>query len=226
VNAPLLRLSAGALGLGSTLWLLHGIDLPVSRSFDDSAVLVVAGIRFAALAAGWYLAALLAVGVAARLARARPLVRLADGLTLPPLRRALDAALGLSVLAGATTPAAAWAEPRATSPPVTMVRLADEPASVEPVPSTSTTTLPVPAPPSPVAHAPPPSAAGQWTVAPGDHFWSIAERVLAQAWARAPADAEVDPYWRRLVEANRHMLADRHNPDLLFVGQVLEVPPP
>jgi flagella basal body P-ring formation protein FlgA len=52
------------------------------------------------------------------------------------------------------------------------------------------------------------------------------EEVLRTAWDRAPDDGETDPYWRVLVEVNRDVLADPENADLLFPGQVLEVPPP
>jgi nucleoid-associated protein YgaU len=34
----------------------------------------------------------------------------------------------------------------------------------------------------------------------------------------------VAPYWRALLEVNRHVLADPDNPDLLFAGQVLSLP--
>lgn len=60
---------------------------------------------------------------------------------------------------------------------------------------------------------------------PGDHFWRIAEEVLAAHLQRTPADGDTDPYWRRLVAANRDRLVDAANPDLLFPGQVLLVPP-
>lgn len=68
--------------------------------------------------------------------------------------------------------------------------------------------------------------ADTWTVKSGDHFWSIAERVVAERWGRRPTTAETDGYWRALVAANRTRLADRENPDLLFPGQVLTLPPP
>jgi nucleoid-associated protein YgaU len=71
-----------------------------------------------------------------------------------------------------------------------------------------------------------PAGEGTWTVAAGDHLWSIAERVLADAWARPPADHEVVPYWEQVVAANRDRLADRDNPDLIFPGQQLVVPAP
>ena len=35
----------------------------------------------------------------------------------------------------------------------------------------------------------------------------------------------VEGYWLRLIDANRQHLADPTNPDLLFSGQQLELPP-
>ncbi len=59
----------------------------------------------------------------------------------------------------------------------------------------------------------------------GDHFWRIAEHTLAMTWGRRPTSAEIDHYWRLLVATNRPHLPDPRNPDLMFVGQVLELPP-
>lgn len=72
----------------------------------------------------------------------------------------------------------------------------------------------------------PPAPTETWTVAPGDNFWFEAEQVLARAWGRSPSDAEIVPYWRTLIEANRAALADPANPDLIFPGQRFNVPPP
>lgn len=65
-----------------------------------------------------------------------------------------------------------------------------------------------------------------WTVAPGESFWRIAESVVSSALARPPTDADIAPYWSRLIAANRDRLPDRDNPNLLYVGQTLVVPPP
>jgi nucleoid-associated protein YgaU len=76
---------------------------------------------------------------------------------------------------------------------------------------------------------PAPAAIGvtdRWTVQPGECFWTIAEDVLQRAWGRAPTDAEIVPYWQRLIEANRSELADPANPHLIFPDQVFRVPPP
>jgi len=74
--------------------------------------------------------------------------------------------------------------------------------------------------PTPVVDAAPPT----WTVQPGDHLWSIAERTLTTRLGRAPSDAEVVPFWHALIETNRDRLADRDNPDLVFAGQTFVLP--
>lgn len=124
----------------------------------------------------------------------------------------------------ATTPTTPTTTGGRTEPTLTMRLL---PAQGEPTP---VQTEPPPAQPEPGPRPPPPApagvAAGSWTVVPGECFWSIAEDVLAAAWGRAPSDAEIVPYWRVLIEANRATLADPANEDLIFPGQVFTVPPP
>lgn len=82
--------------------------------------------------------------------------------------------------------------------------------------------------PAPHSAAAPEGAAPEpptWTVEPGDDFWSIAETVVGRP-ATGPADSSrVAPYWSRLVAANRDRLAVPGDPDLLFPGQVLVLPP-
>ena len=96
------------------------------------------------------------------------------------------------------------------SPPPVMRRLDD---AAVPVPE------PVPAPPQVVP------APATWTIRPGDHLWGVASAVLADAWGRPGTDSEVTPYWTALVEENRAGLADPSNPDLVFAGQVMRLPP-
>jgi nucleoid-associated protein YgaU len=66
---------------------------------------------------------------------------------------------------------------------------------------------------------------GTWTVQPGEHFWSIAEARVAGAIGRDPTDGETAGYWAALVAANRPLLPDPADPDLIFSGQVLVLPP-
>jgi nucleoid-associated protein YgaU len=61
-------------------------------------------------------------------------------------------------------------------------------------------------------------------VAAGESFWTIARDALTSAGER-PDDARIHGYWQRLVDHNREVLDDPDNPDLLFPGQVLELPP-
>jgi nucleoid-associated protein YgaU len=81
-----------------------------------------------------------------------------------------------------------------------------------------------------IERASPPAAApvtgAEREIRPGDHLWSVAATVLHEAWGAPATDHEVAPYWRRLVEANRAVLADPANPDLLYPGQVVAVPAP
>jgi hypothetical protein len=64
------------------------------------------------------------------------------------------------------------------------------------------------------------AAPHEHTVAPGEHFWSIAERTVAERGS----SVTVDDYWRLLVEVNRDRLADPDDPDLIYPGQVLVLP--
>ncbi len=164
-------------------------------------------LRLAALAVGWYLLAVTAAGTASGVLRLVTLVRVVDVVTVPAVRRLVGSAMGLSMTATVVAgPAAvAGAVEAGGSPPVEVMRRL--PDQAEPAPS-----------------PPPPPPAPTWTVAPGDSFWSVAERLVAQASKRAPSDAEIAPYWRQLVEHNRSRLRDPANADLLFPGQVLVVP--
>ncbi|HVE47911.1 MAG TPA: hypothetical protein VNA57_14340 [Acidimicrobiales bacterium] len=133
---------------------------------------------------------------------------------------------------GETTPPAETGPPEhppAPAPP-TLRRLSDDPEPEAPAPSPEAIPAP-PAPSAPPASPDPPAPAlelqpARWEIRAGQHLWVVAEAVLSSAWQRPPTDAEVDPYWRHLVETNRSILRDRSNPDLVYPGQVLTIPPP
>lgn len=61
-----------------------------------------------------------------------------------------------------------------------------------------------------------------WLVERGDSLWTIAETVVVEHGDGPTDDAAVARYWRRLVGANATTIAD---PDLIFPGQVLNLPP-
>ena len=211
--------------------------------------------RLVALGTAWYLLATTVAGLVARVAGVAALVRATDAMTLPFVRRLVNGALGLSfataALAGAAGAAVADEGGGAAGPADTVVmrRLPDAATATSAVPAatavgggeappvmrrlddtgpatTTSTAAAAAATPEPTpARAPAPGPATR-EIKPGDHFWAVAERVLAEAWRRPPADAEVDSYWRALVAANTDVLRDRSNPDLLFPGQVITLPPP
>lgn len=111
--------------------------------------------------------------------------------------------------------------------PPTLRRL-DPPPTPDAPPSPDPTPLPAPAPDPASAPDPagvPAGAGTEVVVDAGDHLWSLAEGALRAAWGRAPSDAEVVGYWEQVVEGNRARLADPVNPDLVFPGQSLVLPP-
>ena len=223
----LLRLAGWVVFLVAVLAGLSRVD-PGPTS--DPAAATVAALRLVALAAAWYLLAATAVAVIA-------------GLTVVDLDPTTDPAETVVAVLRLVALAAAWYLLGATA-----VALAAGARRVRLVPGVvrwvvvGATLVPaapamasVPSPPpvmQPVDdEAPAPAAVAvepsrTWTVRPGDHLWRVAERTLAETWGRPASDAEVAPYWRQVVEANRSVLSDPGNPDLVFPGQQLTIPEP
>lgn len=195
----------------------------------------MAVLRLVLVAIAAYLLVTTAAAVVLRVGDAGRLVSVADVITLPFVRGVVTAGLGIG-FAGASVAAVGAGGAASRVPTAAEVALVAE--SSVPVlervdaPPVLRELPPLPAPaPVPVVPVAPPATVAQptgatWTVGAGDHLWSIAERVLASAWGRSPADHEVAPFWRDLVERNRDGLADPANPDLLFPGQVLSLPTP
>ena len=221
---------------------LDGRD-PVTAAF--------AILRLVALACLWYLLVATAAGVVLRLLGAARMVAAADRLTVGPVRRLLagvslglaattvgavigpaavvPAALASQTTSTSTTATSTTVGPAGTPSTITMHRLG--PTDSAPAPSPAVPEVsPVSAPPTTAATTPAPqpaaAVAGTWTVRPGQCFWSIAESVLAKAWGRPPTDAEIVPYWNRLIAANGAALVHPADPDLVFPGQVFQVPAP
>ncbi|HYX44660.1 MAG TPA: hypothetical protein VE760_06415 [Acidimicrobiales bacterium] len=201
----------------------------------DPVVTAFSALRLLALGLAWYALVVTVAGALVRLLVAADLaadhfVRATqaglDRLTLPPLRRVLAATMSVGIGSASLGPVAAGAAPR--------------PAAMATAPGSTTATTGAPAGALTMRELPPPGEAPAaqfdpavepppqraWTVRPGECFWSIAEDVLASTLGRRPSVAEVVPYWRRLVDANRTALADPENADLVFPGQVFTVPDP
>ncbi|HWH35534.1 MAG TPA: hypothetical protein VNT56_09495 [Acidimicrobiales bacterium] len=210
---------------------------PVEAAFAVLALVVVV--------LAWYLLMVTSLGALARLWGARRLVRVVDVLTLPVVRRSLHAAAGVT-LVGSTVAGVAGA--RVEPPLVTIAAVAgdeagadddEDPPVMRALPEDAPTGEGGPAlAPGPTGEPPAvPTSQGTgtagagWEVRAGDHLWSLAERALGQAAGAGdatgppPGEAEVARYWLRLIEANTDRLADPTNPDLIFPGQVLVLPP-
>ncbi|HEY4398673.1 MAG TPA: hypothetical protein VGO28_13470 [Acidimicrobiia bacterium] len=122
-------------------------------------------------------------------------------------------------LAADPTPPSTVPPPGTTSPaPTTTAPVAPPTAGPPVVP-----VAPV-APPSPSA----PTAGTTHTVIRGEHLWSIAAARVAGANGRQSGDdlapSDVAPYWMRVVALNRPRLRSG-NPDLVYPGEVVELPP-
>lgn len=195
-------------------------DWLAGRTAPEAAMAVA---RVVAIGLAGYLLLATVVAAALRLGDAGRLVTAADVVTLPFVRGIVQAGLGVGLAGAAVAGVGAGGGTTRvpTAAEVALVSAASAP--VEPAPVLERVDDPPPV-LQKVDAAPAPDAT--WTVAPGDHLWSIAERVLAGAWGRPPADAEVAPFWEAVVERNQASLADPGNPDLLFPGQVLTLPAP
>jgi len=187
-------------------------------------------LRLLALGLTWYLLVSTVLALGAELPGADRAAAALDPFTIPLVRSLVRSAVGLGLvgaLAVTVPPAPGSGPPRA--------HLVAHQQPVEPEPSLPPTIrrlpdaggAPTPTPPAP-APAPVPADPGPtWVIAPGDHLWSVASRVVARERSAPTAtDDQVAPYWRALIAANREVLADPANPDLVFPGQVLRLPAP
>ncbi|MHB1535749.1 MAG: LysM peptidoglycan-binding domain-containing protein [Acidimicrobiales bacterium] len=211
----------------------------------------VAALWFATLVAAGYLLAIGSVAVWCRRARRPAILQWVRHLTPPPLRLMLGIGLGIAT---ATTSAGAMSAPRRAGPadPPPVLRLVGPSATPTPHRATAAEPLPRPAPPdcaasgtpSPLpkeravlpvrgpattslaqeapARSTPPAT---WTIRPGDHLWAVADATLTRAWGRTPDARTLGSYWWTLVQLNRPRLPDPANPDLVYPGDLVLLPP-
>jgi hypothetical protein len=104
----------------------------------DPLVATVAVLRLVVLALAWYLVGVTTIGLLARLLRAARLVRVADALTVPMVRRLLQSALGVGL---ATTMVGAATAPVPAAPPEQRQAVAAEALEDERSPATGHVTL-------------------------------------------------------------------------------------
>ncbi|HEV7760576.1 MAG TPA: LysM peptidoglycan-binding domain-containing protein, partial [Acidimicrobiales bacterium] len=136
--------------------------------------------------------------------------------------------------ADASTSAPASLDPVAEAAPAPAATPAPAPAPVAapaPLPRRETRSTPRVAEPAASGSAAAGTPAGSPTVGqatavvvePGDHFWGLAERQLEEAWGRPVTAAEIAPYWRNLIDANRSRLGSG-DPNVIFPGERYSAP--
>ena len=213
----------------------------------SAATLSFCAVRLAAMGSAGYLLAITIAGLLARIVGRARWSAAVDAISPLVVRRLLQSAAGLTMAATVTTTqAAAWAAPDvpagpASSTPVMRQLPSPPPSTTAEASHAGAASSPAPpvtggrgagaiddgAPRPPPAPAPPTATPpATWVIRPGDNLWSVAAATLARAWGRVPSDPEVDDYWTRLIAVNRIRLAYRDDPDLVFPGQVFELPPP
>lgn len=198
---------------------LHGF-----RAWADArgpVVAAVAVLRLAALAAASWLAVVAVVAAVADALGATGVAGAAERSLPPALRRLLTGLAGAGTAGVVVLGASGTATPGSAVAPPAVERLVRLPALPGDPPPTATMAV---LDDEPTAPAEEPAAASAWTVEPGESLWSIAEELVAERLGRPPTDAEVDGPWRQLVDANRDRLVGG-DPDRLFPGQVLVLPP-
>jgi len=228
--------------IGVTLVLLHRVGSgelaapPTSvdgfRSWlasVNSTIVVLVVVRLAAIALGWYALAVTTLGCAARVMALPRATGLVERMTPTCARGLLGGVALLGVMA---------APPAPHGPRDTMVELTDDPtddrvtlhlvtdehATTTSAPPAATPTTSMLQPSMPEAPTALSHDDNLWTVDVGDCFWSIARSHLADVKGSAISDREIGPYWHQLVELNRGRLMNPEDPNLLFSGQVIELP--
>jgi len=249
VLVPWLALGAAVVTLHGAGGALPGPPLSAPSQWSqwmvgrDPVVVAFGVVRVLSLGVAWYGLVVTAAGVVLRLVSARHLAGIVDRVTVVPLRRLVAATLtvGISVSTLGATATATGAVTGESSTSTSTTLVGGAPAGpVEPTPTITMhrvdagDTAPPAAGPSPAAPdgpaGPPartdrvPVPTATWTVEAGQCFWSIAQAQLERAGNREPTVAEIVPYWQRLIEANRAVLGDPHNADLVFPGQVFTLP--
>ena len=203
------------LRLGGALPLPDGVDRAHIDTWlrDVGAVRASFGLaRAMALGLAVYMALLAILALVAALSGAAGAARVALRIALPSLRPLVAPIAAITLTVSTAVPAVA--QGRDQPPPV--MQVVASPDSNPPV----MRLVPAPAPVAPTVSA----TATTHTVAPGDTFWSIAEDTI-RAEGHAASDHDVVSYWHALIDLNRDRLRVPGEPDLIFPGQVFELPP-
>jgi hypothetical protein len=204
----------------------------------NTTVITLALVRAAVFLATLYVVVTTVLSVVAHGIAGNRLTAMTNHITLPATRTLAIRLAGITAIGSLAVPAtSAHATGGPADVPVLRHLTPDQP---DPTFTTTTTTgaprTTTTSSPTKTAPAERPSAAvnagtvttpeskRHHSVQPSENFWIIARQRLTLSLQREPTEGELVDYWRVLVKTNRHLLADRTNPDLLFTGQVIELP--
>ncbi len=168
----------------------------------------------------------------ARASRIPMLIRSVEWMTLPMVRRATERALGTILVAATLAAVPVGADP----PPPAVVTIDDGGALLPPGVTGQLPEAPgdaflsdgrtVPALPLPSGGDPMHDgevSPAKVTVKSGDNLWLMCRRHLVRELGRRPTNGEIAPYWRKVIARNQPDLISR-NPDLIYPGEVIEMP--
>ena len=224
---------AGLLSLGGRSWLrINWSELATWIRITPADDAIAAFIWLAALGCVIWLAGSTLLYLVARASRIQALIRSVEWMTLPAIRRVAERALGAVLMASTVTVAPV----RADQPPPVVVVVNDDGTFVPPGLAGQIDTVPQ-APAGPESAVPPRPAfpsetsvhtdelsPAEVTVRSGDNLWIMCRRHLTSALGHRPANEEVAPYWRQVIAHNQpHLISG--NPDLIYAGEVIEMPP-
>ncbi|MCJ7753398.1 MAG: hypothetical protein MUP13_02415 [Thermoanaerobaculales bacterium] len=235
--AAVIGLEGGALvwllQLGNLPWLRIdwsnlGIWLRVTPAEDALAAMV----WLAALGCAIWLAVSTLLYLAARASRVPALIRSIGWMTLPAIRKVSEGALAALLVTSTIAAAPVWAQ--APSPVVVVV---DEGGALLPPgfvglgremfeearPEAETGVPPLPTLPREANPITPGAAPALVTVQTGDNLWTMSRRHLTDVLDRHPTNQEIAPYWRQVITRNQPNLISG-NPDLIYAGEVIEMP--
>jgi hypothetical protein len=210
--------------------------LETADAAEVGVVVVKAGVVLGAA----YLLVTTGLAVALRRDRCPRLTRATERVTLSPIvrlaRRSAGVGLTATVVVSAgpigTGPSPTDRPPASDPSDAPTMVVLDDPDSRADDDSHSTATQrriggsdtgatdPADAPPPPIATDP-----AVWTIEPGEHLWAVAAETLRDRWSTTPSHAATARYLATLIDANRDVLADPDNPDLVYPGQLFVLPP-
>lgn len=215
-------LSAANYGLG--LPAMTGASWHTWLESSDPATIVFTFACAGASVAVAYLLASSALLAIATVLRFQPVIAFATVISTPAVRRVIRGTVGVSIAGVLASPS--FADAQALLPPDAPILVHLAPGDNIPTPATTVTTVVIPPPveTQPQTQARVPAKSATHVVVRGDNLWSISKQAFTSQFGRDPNETELRTYWAAVIQANRDRLLNHDNADLIFPGQIIELP--